>query len=113
MPRMSTSRSKTGGSAAPRKLTRKGAQTRERIVVAAPELMFEDGVAGTTLEQVREAAAVSSSQVYHYFADNEALIRAVIPYQSERVVCVQEPFFVKLDSIDGFRAWRVFLVAHQ
>lgn len=113
LPRVPTSRSKTGGSAAPRKLTRKGAQTRERIVMAAAELMFEDGVSGTTLEHVREAAAVSSSQIYHYFADKDALIRAVIAYQSERIVGGQEPMLAKLDTIDGFRAWRDFLVAHQ
>src|SRR4051794_29951610 len=98
---MSTSRSKTGGPAAPHKLTRKGAQTRERIVGAAAELMFEKGVNETTLEEVREAATVSSSQIYHYFADKDALIRAVIAYQSERVVGGQEPLFAKLDTIDG------------
>src|SRR5208282_2449480 len=51
------------------KLTIKGRQTRQRIVAAAAELMFEGGVAGTTMEDVRAAAGVSSSQIYHYFAD--------------------------------------------
>src|ERR1019366_4994 len=41
--------------------------TRQRIVAAAADLMFERGVAGTTVEDVRAAARVSSSQVYHYF----------------------------------------------
>jgi TetR/AcrR family transcriptional regulator, transcriptional repressor for nem operon len=97
----------------PRKLTAKGAQTRERIVAAAAELMFEEGVGATTLERVRDAAGVSSSQIYHYFADKDALIRAVIAYQSENVVGGQEPYLAKLDTIDGFRAWRDFLVDHQ
>ena len=44
----------------PGKLTSKGAQTRERIVAAAAELMFEGGVAGTTLEMVRAAARVAA-----------------------------------------------------
>src|ERR1051325_11700108 len=48
-------------------LTRKGAQTRQRIVAAAADLVFQHGVAGTTLEDVRARAGVSSSQVYHYF----------------------------------------------
>ena len=34
-------------------LTIKGRQTRQRIVAAAAELMFEGGVAGTTMEDVR------------------------------------------------------------
>jgi TetR/AcrR family transcriptional regulator, transcriptional repressor for nem operon len=113
MSTVTKAKSRTGGSASPRKLTRKGAQTRDRIVVAAAELMFEYGVSGTTLEDVRDAAAVSSSQIYHYFADKDALIRAVIAYQSEAVVGGQEPLFAQLDTVEGFRSWRDFLVAHQ
>ncbi|MGF6885098.1 TetR/AcrR family transcriptional repressor of nem operon [Nocardia sp. GAS34] len=96
-----------------RRLTPKGEQTRLRIVMAAAQLMFEHGVAATTVEDVRDAAAVSSSQVYHYFIDKNALIRAVIAYQSDTVVGGQEPMFARLDTVDGFRAWRDFLVAHQ
>lgn len=88
-------------------------RTRARIVEAAAQLMFEDGVSATTLEDVREAAAVSSSQIYHYFADKDALIRAVIAYQTQRVVGGQEPMLARLDTIEGLRAWRDFLVDHQ
>jgi TetR/AcrR family transcriptional repressor of nem operon len=94
-------------------LTSKGVQTRQRIVVAAAELMFEGGVAGTTMEMVRAAARVSSSQIYHYFADKETLVRAVIEYQNETIVGGQEPMLAKLDSLPGLRAWRDFLVEHQ
>jgi TetR/AcrR family transcriptional regulator, transcriptional repressor for nem operon len=110
---MTTGSRRAGGSASSTKLTPKGAQTRERIVAVAAGLMFEHGVSGTTLEDVREAAAVSSSQIYHYFADKDALIRAVIAYQSDAIVGGQEAMFAKLDTIEGFRAWRDFLVAHQ
>ena len=109
---VTTATSRRGGSASPQKLTRKGAQTRDRIVVAAAELMFEQGVSGTTLEHVRDAAGVSSSQIYHYFADKDALIRAVIAYQSETVVGGQEPMLAQLDTVEGLKAWRDFLVAH-
>ena len=61
-----------------RRLTRRGRETRERIVSAAAELIFERGVAETTLEDIRAAAGVSGSQVYHYFEDKQALVRAVI-----------------------------------
>ena len=95
------------------KLTSKGRQTRQRIVAAAAELMFEGGVAGTTVEDVRAAAGVSSSQVYHYFTGKEALVRAVIEYQNETVVGGQEPMLARLDTLAGLREWRDFLVAHQ
>ena len=96
-----------------RPLTRKGAQTRQRIVAAAADLIHQQGVAGTTLEDVRAQAGVSSSQVYHYFDDKSALVRAVIEYQDERIVGGQEPMLARLDSVAGLRAWRDFLVEHQ
>ena len=101
------------GAAAEARLTVKGRQTRQRIVAAAAELMSEGGVAGTTMEDVRAAAGVSSSQVYHYFTDKEALVRAVIEYQNETIVGGQEPMLARLDTLAGLRAWRDFLVAHQ
>jgi AcrR family transcriptional regulator len=101
----------TGGPA-PR-LTRKGAETRERIVSAAADLVFADGVAATSIEDVKEAAGVSSSQLYHYFADKQALIHAVIAHQSDAVIAAQEPLLAKLDSLDALRAWRDQAVAIQ
>jgi AcrR family transcriptional regulator len=98
---------------APAKLTARGAQTRLRIVAAAAELILRDGVAGTTLDEVRAAAAVSSSQIYHYFAGKKALVLAVIDYQSDQVVGGMEPMLARLDTMAGLRAWRDCLVAHQ
>jgi AcrR family transcriptional regulator len=97
-------------SAAPH-LTRKGEQTRARIVTAAANLVFERGVAGTSIEDVKEAAGVSSSQLYHYFGDKQALVHAVIAHQSDAVIAAQEPLLGKLDSLDALRAWRDQAVA--
>src|SRR5229473_3582867 len=41
------------------RLTRKGAETRARIVDAAAGLIFQQGVARTTIEEVRDGAHVS------------------------------------------------------
>jgi TetR/AcrR family transcriptional repressor of nem operon len=103
---------KTSGPAG-KALTRKGAETRQRIITAAAELIQEHGVASTTMEHVRAAAGVSSSQIYHYFADKEALVRAVIDYQNETIVGGQEPMLAGIDTIEGLRAWCDFLIAHQ
>ena len=95
-------------------LTRKGAQTRQKIVAAAADLILEQGVAGTTLEEVRAAAGVSSSQIYHYFADKEALVRAVVDYRSQTVVGeTHEPALAAIEGIDGLRAWRDMIVSLQ
>jgi TetR/AcrR family transcriptional repressor of nem operon len=98
-------------SPSPRRLTRKGQETRQRIVDAAADLIFEQGVAHTTIEDVRAAADVSSSQLYHYFDDKPALVRAVIEHQADAIVDGQETF--DLSSGDGLRAWRDWVIEHQ
>ena len=96
-------------STAPR-LTRKGEQTRERIVSAAAQLIFERGVAGTSIEDVKVAAGVSSSQLYHYFGDKHGLVRAVIAHQTRAILESQQPLLASLDSSEALRAWRDLLV---
>jgi AcrR family transcriptional regulator len=92
-------------------LTRKGQETRERIVSAAADLIFEHGVAHTTIEDVRAAADVSSSQLYHYFDDKPDLVRAVIEHQADTIVAGQKTF--DLSTFDGLRAWRDWVIEHQ
>jgi AcrR family transcriptional regulator len=103
----------TGHRAAAPRLTPKGERTRERIISSAADLMFDRGVAATTIDDVRAAAQVSASQLYHYFSDKTALVRAVIQYQADRVVGGQEPALAQLDSIQGLRAWRDGVVEMQ
>jgi TetR/AcrR family transcriptional repressor of nem operon len=91
-------------------LTRKGRATRERIVAAAAGEMFERGVARTSLDEVKAAAGVSSSQLYHYFADKHALVLAVIELQTDAIIAGQEPLLSHLDSLEALRAWRDLLV---
>jgi AcrR family transcriptional regulator len=96
-----------------RQLTAKGMATRRRIVAAAAQLMYEQGITETTLEEVRAATGASSSQIYHYFADKQALLLAVIDYQTEAVLDLQAPHLDHLDTITGLRAWRDMLVEYQ
>jgi TetR/AcrR family transcriptional repressor of nem operon len=95
--------------------TRKGRATRDRIVAAAADLMYRNGVAGTSTPAVRDAAGVSSSQIYHYFADKDDLTRAVIARQAESILSHQAPLLARLDSLDALRSWRDVVVqaAHQ
>jgi AcrR family transcriptional regulator len=90
--------------------TQKGRATRDRIIAAAADLMYHHGVAGTSTPAVRDAAGVSSSQIYHYFADKDDLTRAVIAYQSEAIVSHQAPLLARLDSFDALRSWRDVVV---
>ena len=65
------------------RLTPKGQRARARIVEAAARLIYERGVAGTTLDDVKMAAEVSGSQMYHYFPNKDELVQAVIAHQAD------------------------------
>ena len=91
------------------RLTAKGERTRARIVEEAARLIHERGVAGTTLDDVKAAAEVSGSQLYHYFPDKEELVQAVIDYQAQTIVNNQR--HANLGSVKGLRAWRNMVVA--
>ncbi|MFD5827819.1 TetR/AcrR family transcriptional regulator [Lentzea sp. NPDC060358] len=98
-------------SAKPRRLTAKGAATRQRIIEAAADLMHTQGVEFTSVDHVIEASGTGKSQVYHYFADKTELVDAVVQAQVERVLAVQAPFFDDLHSMRGFERWRDAVVA--
>ena len=89
------------------RLTPKGARTRARIVEAAAALIHARGVAGTTLEDVKVAAEVSGSQMYHYFPDKNELVQAVIDYQADTIVKHNRQ---ALGSPKGVEAWRKMVV---
>ncbi|MGD0687419.1 MAG: TetR/AcrR family transcriptional regulator [Streptosporangiaceae bacterium] len=89
------------------RLTPKGARTRARIVEEAAALIHEHGVEGTTLEDVKVAAEVSGSQMYHYFPDKNELVQAVIDYQAAAIVNRQRQ---ALGSANGLEAWRDMVI---
>lgn len=93
------------------KLTPKGQRTRQRIVSAASSLIFEQGVTNTTVEDVRDAANVSSSQLYHYFRDKQGLVDAVIAAQTDSILATHEA--VRPDSLEGLKAWREFVLERE
>jgi TetR/AcrR family transcriptional repressor of nem operon len=93
--------------------TRKGQATRARIVDVAAQLVFEDGVARTSLDDVGAAARVGKSQIYHYFADKSALIGEVVARQTVAVLDAQEPYLSHLDTWESWTQWRNQLVFEQ
>jgi len=66
--------------------TARGRATRERIVTAASELIATRGIAETSIDDVIERAGVSKSQLYHYFDDKAALLRAVVVHNADGVL---------------------------
>lgn len=56
--------------------TRKGGETRERILDAALNLFKTQGYAETTMRQIADAAGVAVGNAYYYFASKDKLILA-------------------------------------
>ncbi len=95
----------------PRPATARGAATRARIVKAAADLVYRHGASATSLEDIMEASATSKSQLYHYFADKNALMRTVIEFQTGQVMSVQSAHLDGVDSLAGLRRWRDAVVS--
>ena len=89
-----------------RRLTAKGRATRDRIVKVAAELILSDGLSALNMDALRKAAAVSGSQLAHYFTDKRALIRAVVARQTEVVLDFhRQPKLGGLNTFDDFERW--------
>jgi len=87
-------------------LTAKGRATRERILQSAAELILNEGLSELNMDKVRKAASVGGSQLTHYYADKQSLIRAVLARQIERVLNLhREPKLGGLDTFDDFERW--------
>jgi AcrR family transcriptional regulator len=93
--------------------TRPGRATRARIVRAATDLVGERGVAGTSLDDVRERAHASKSQLYLYFDDRDALMRAVAHETCDAVMDNQADALAEFDSLAGIERYLDMTVADQ
>ncbi|MDQ6729423.1 MAG: TetR/AcrR family transcriptional regulator [Actinomycetota bacterium] len=93
--------------------TAKGRATRQRIVRTAAELVAEHGIAAVSLDDVGHRASASRSQLYHYFQDKDALIRAVIEAISDAVLSAQDELLDHVDSWAGIDRWFDALVSIQ
>jgi AcrR family transcriptional regulator len=91
--------------------TAKGRQTRQRIIDAAAELIYERGVAGVSLDDVRQVTGTSKSQLYHYFDDKNDLVHAVIDRQGQQVLGFHGPQLHSLSNWDDIERWRSGIVA--
>ena len=88
------------------RLTAKGRATRERILLSTAELILNEGLSELSMDRVRKAASVSGSQLTHYYADKQSLIREVLNRQIEVVLDFhRQPKLGGLDTFDDFERW--------
>jgi len=89
-------------------VTSRGRETKARIVAVAAELMYERGVATTSVDDILTAAGVGKGQFYHYFSTKTELIAAVLRHQLARVLHDQSRF--NIATWDGIQRWLDSLV---
>jgi TetR/AcrR family transcriptional regulator, transcriptional repressor for nem operon len=77
---------------------------RERLVASAGELLHQNGVAGTTLADIAQAAAVPVGNVYYYFKTKDDLVRAVIDAQTDQVGAMLTSFDALPQPADRLKA---------
>ncbi len=94
-------------------LTAKGRATRERIVEAAAQLIFERDARSVTLDDVLSATGTSKSQLYHYFDDRDDLVHAVIDRQRERILERHGEILATAASFEDLERWRDMVVSSQ
>jgi TetR/AcrR family transcriptional regulator, transcriptional repressor for nem operon len=92
-------------------LTARGAATRARIVAAAAQLVGENSVEVTSLDAIMAASGTSKSQLYHYFANKDALMCAVVEERAAKVLGFQESCLKDVHSLADLHKWRDTVVA--
>ncbi|WP_255784433.1 TetR/AcrR family transcriptional regulator [Mycobacteroides abscessus] len=92
--------------------TAHGRRTRAAIVDAAAQMMYQKGVAATSLDDILAASSTGKSQLYHYFKDRSELVKAVVERQTELVLAAQ-PTLSQIDSMEGIERWAQAILANH
>ena len=95
----------------PEPTTRRGKDTKGRIVELAAALMYERGVSATSIEDILAASGTGKSQFYHYFSSKEELVAEVLRHQLQQVLQQQSLF--QLDTWEGISTWFQAMVDMQ
>ena len=65
-----------------------GANTRERLVAGAQEVVYRQGLERTTIADVAHAADVPAGNVYYHFKTKDALVKATIDAHAEDIAAM-------------------------
>lgn len=85
--------------------TTRGSAARERILDAASELIFRQGLTATGLAEVGAASHTGKSQLYHYFGDKQDLVAAVVARQWDAIRESQAELVEGMTSAENLRDW--------
>jgi TetR/AcrR family transcriptional repressor of nem operon len=81
--------------------TGRGRASRERIVERAAELFAEQGITGTSVDEVLAAAGAGKGQFYHYFRGRDELAAAAVGHRCAQVVAGLTQVLGDVSSLAG------------
>lgn len=79
-------------------MSRAGAKTRERILDGAQSLVLEQGLAGTSIDDVLTAAGTSKGAFFHHFPTKNHLARALVERYAEADLAFLEEFMNRVEA---------------
>ena len=88
-------------------MPRDGAQTRERILAAAADLVVERGFGATTINAVLEASSTTKGAFFHHFESKSALGRALVERYAAQDVAMLEGLMAEPEAASDDHAEQV------
>ncbi len=85
--------------------TRRGSETRDRILTSAADLIHERGVAATSIDDILAASGTGKSQFYLYFESKDELVRSVLQHNLKAILDTQGALLEGLSTWKGIKAW--------
>jgi TetR/AcrR family transcriptional repressor of nem operon len=83
----------------------RGAETRLRIIRAAADLFYKQGVGATSPDQIIEASGTGKGQFYHYFNGKEGLVHEVLQTYLDEITKGTAPLSYEIDSWEDLERW--------
>ena len=96
-------------------MPRNARETRERILDAAHQAVLRNGFAGTSVDEIQEAAGISRGAFFYHFSSKEELARALIRRYDETDRRVAESLMARAERLatDPLQQALVFLGLYE
>jgi AcrR family transcriptional regulator len=85
--------------------SKKGAETRLRIIAAAADLFHQQGVRATSPDQIIEKSRTGKGQFYHYFKNKEGLVHEVLQSHLDAIRDGTAPLSYEIETWQDVERW--------
>ena len=83
----------------------RGQMRREQVLTAAAACFQRHGFHGASMAQISREAGMSVGHIYHYFANKEAIIAAIVAGDQQQILAID-------DEIRSHEDWARAMVEH-